>query len=64
MGDGLLGDRSVLLLGHLPGGLHHAHEVLVGGSAHGEVGVVVVPLFLCDNAVVVASGAIEVVQEV
>jgi len=64
MGDGLLGDTRVLLFGDLPGGLHHADEVLVRWGAHGQVGVVVLPLLLGDLTVVVTAGAIEVVKEV
>lgn len=63
VGDSLLGDAGVLLLRNLPGGLHHANEVLVRWRAHGKVGVVVIPLLLGDNTVVVALGAIEVVEE-
>jgi len=61
---GLLGDLGVLLLGHLPDGLHHADEVLIGGGAHGEVGVVGNELLVSDDAVVVTSSSVEVVQEV
>lgn len=61
--DGLFGDLRVLVLGHLPGGFHHADEVLVGRRAHGQVGIVVVELFPGDDAVVVAAGSVEVVQE-
>ena len=62
--DGLLGDSGVLLLGNLPGGLHHGDEVLVAGGAHGQVSVVIVPLGLADSAVVVTACAIKVVEEV
>lgn len=64
VGDGLLGDSGVLLLGNLPGGLHHGDEVLVAGGAHGQVSVVIVPLGLADSAVVVTACAIKVVEEV
>ena len=62
--DGLLGHGRVLLLWYLPGGLHHADEVLVRGRAHGEVSVIVVPFLSGDNTVVVAAGTIEIVEEV
>ena len=62
--DRLLGHTGVLLLRHLPGRLHHADEVFVGGSAHGKIRVVVIPLRLADLAVVVTASAIEVVEEV
>ena len=64
VGDGLLSDLRVLLLGDLPGRLHHAHEVLVRGRAHGKIRVVVVPFLSSDNAIVVTARAIEVVEEV
>ena len=60
----LLGDCRVLLLRDLPGRLHHAYEVLIRGRAHGEVSVIVVPLLPGDYTVVVATGAIKVVEEV
>ena len=62
--DRLLGHCRVLLLRDLPGGLHHADEVLVRGRAHGEVSVIVVPFLSGDNTVVVAAGTIEIVEEV
>ena len=34
MPHGLLGDLSIFVLRHLPGGLHHAHEELVARGAH------------------------------
>ena len=61
---GLLGNSGVLLLRHLPGGLHHADEVLVAGGAHGKVSVVVIPLGLSDFTIIVTARAIEVVEEV
>ena len=64
VGDGLLGDLRVLLLRDLPGGLHHADEVLVGGGAHGQVGVVVSEFLHGNDAVVVALSSIEVVEEI
>ena len=64
VGDSLLGDAGVLFLGHLPGGLHHAHEVLVRRRAHRQVRVVVVPLLASDNAVVVPARPVEVIEEV
>ena len=64
VGDGLLGDAGVLFLGHLPGGLHHAHEVLVRWRAHRQVSVVVVPLLAGDDAVVVPARSVEVIEEV
>ena len=64
VGDGLLGDLRVLLLGDLPGRLHHAHEVLIRGRAHRKIRVVVVPFLSSDNAIVVTARAIEVVKEV
>jgi len=62
--DGLLGDLGVFFFGDLPGRFHHADEVLVGGGAHGEVGVVVSELLHGDDAVVVSLGSVEVVEEV
>lgn len=62
--DGLLGDLRVFFLGDLPGRFHHADEVLVGRSAHGQVGVVVSELLHGDNAVVVSLGSVKVVEEV
>jgi len=62
--DGLLGDLRVLFLGNLPGGFHHADEVLVGRSAHGQVGVVVTELLHGDDAIVVSLGSVKVVEEV
>ena len=69
MGDGLLSHRGVLLLGDLPGRLHHADEVFVGGSAHGQVSVVVTELLHGDVSVSVAgslnvASSLEVAQEV
>ena len=60
----MLGDLRVLLLGDLPGRLHHAHEVLIRGRAHRKIRVVVVPFLSSDNAIVVTARAIEVVEEV
>ena len=62
--DGLLGHGRVLLLRYLPGGLHHADEVLVRGCAHGQVGVVVVPLLSGNLSIVVSACAIKVVEEI
>ena len=62
--DGLLGHGRVLLLRYLPGGLHHADEVLIRGSAHGKVSVIVVPFLFGNNTVVVAASTIEIVEEV
>ena len=62
--DSLLGDLGVLLLRNLPSRLHHAHEVLVRGGAHGQVSVVVNELLLSDYTVVIALSSIEVVKEV
>jgi len=64
VGDGLLGDLRVLLLGYLPGGFHHADEVLVRRSAHGQVSVVVTELLHGDDSVVVSLGSVKVVEEV
>ena len=64
VGDGLLSDLGVFLLGNLPSWLHHAHEILIRGRAHRKIRVVVVPLLSCDDAIVVSSRAIKVVKEV
>jgi len=62
--DGLLGDLRVLFLRDLPGGFHHADEVLVRRSAHGQVSVVVTELLHGDDSVVVSLGSVKVVEEV
>ena len=69
VGDGLLGHLGVLLLGHLPGRLHHADEVLVGRGAHGQVSVVVAELLESDVAVTLGgsfdiASSFEVAEEV
>lgn len=60
----LLDERSLFVFGDLPGLLHHADEVLVAWGAHGKLCVVFLPLFPGNRAVVVASAAIELVEEV
>jgi len=62
--DSLLGDLRVLFLRDLPGGFHHADEVLVGRSAHGQVGVVVTELLHGDDTIIVSLGSVKVVEEV
>lgn len=62
--DGLLGDLRVLFFGYLPGRFHHADEVLVRRSAHGQVSVVVAELLHGDTCVVVSFSSFEVVKEV
>jgi len=47
-----------------PNGLHHLHEVLLKGDAHGQVGVVVEPLFPSHAAILVALNALKRVKEV
>jgi len=64
VGDGLLGDLRVFLLGYLPGGFHHADEVLVRRSAHGEVSVVIAKFCVSYNTVLVSFSAFEVGEEV
>ena len=64
VGDSLLGHCSVLLLWYLPGGLHHANEVLIGWSAHTEVSIIIDKLFLSHNSVFISFGALEVAEEV
>lgn len=56
-------DGVAIGFGDLPGGLQHAHEVLVIRYAHGQVLVVVEKLLKGDCAVSVALSALEVVQE-
>jgi len=62
--NGLSNGLGVFVLGNLPGGLHHLDKVLVARGAHGNVGVVVAELVDSNNAVVVASCAVELVEEV
>lgn len=61
---GLSGGLGVVVLRYLPGGFHHFDEVLIRWGAHGEVAIVVIKLFPCDDPVFVASGSFEGVQEV
>ncbi len=61
--DRLFSHLGVLVLGHLPGRFHHAHEVLIRGRAHGQVGIVVIELLPGYDAIVVAAGSVEVIEE-
>ena len=64
VGDSLLGDLRVLFLWYLPGGLHHADEVLVGWGAHTEVSIIVDEFCFGYNSVFVSFGALKVAEEV
>ena len=61
--DSGLGNFSIIVLWNLPGGFHHSHEVLVTWGAHREIAIVVIELVPGYNAIIIASSAIEVVQE-
>ena len=64
MGDSLLSLGCVVVFRGLPSRLHHLHEVLVGWDTHREVLVIVEELIKGDLAVIVATGTIELVQEI
>lgn len=61
--DSGLGDFSIIIFRDLPGGLHHSHEVLITWGAHRKVAIVIVELFPGDNAIIIAPGSIEVIEE-
>jgi hypothetical protein len=60
VGYGLLSNLGVLFFRDLPGGFHHAHEVFVGGGAHGQISVVVTEFLHSDNTVAVSSSSFKV----
>ena len=61
--DLLLRHSARLILADLPNRLHHANEVLIRGKRHREIRVVVVPLLPRDSAIVVATHAVEAIEE-
>ena len=61
--DGGLGDFSIIIFWDLPSGFHHSHEVLITWGAHRKVAIVIVELFPGDNAIIITSSSIEVIEE-
>ena len=61
--DLLSGDSCGLILADVPHRLHHLDEVFIGRHGHSQVSVIVVPLLSGDGAIVVASHAIEAIEE-
>ena len=59
----LLGNLRILILNHLPHGLHHSNKVTLIRQAHRQVSVVVKPLVPSDLAIIVALHAVETVKE-
>jgi hypothetical protein len=62
--DSLLCSFIVFVLSHLPGGLHHGNEVILGRSGSRKVGVVVSPLIPLDNTIIVSAHTIELIEEI
>ena len=54
---------GVLVLWDLPSRLHHSYEILVTWGGHGEITIVVVPLFPGYDTIVVALGSIKIIEE-
>jgi hypothetical protein len=53
----------ILVLGYLPGRLHHTNEVFVTRGAHGQVRVIIVEFFPGDDTIIVAACTIKAVEE-
>lgn len=63
LADLVLEILTLLVLADAPSLLHHDYEVVVGGSGHGQVGVVVDEFGIFDLSVSVSAKAVELVQE-
>ena len=63
MFDSSLSLLRILMLGYLPGRLHHADEVLVTRGAHRQVRVIIIEFFPGNDAIIIAACTIKAVQE-